>query len=409
MNVSRRSVFSGMAALSASTAGVAHGSNLDAAAKPALPDRRTFHLDHTYLNAAYTHPMGDMTYRATDDFLQRRRNAVDTPWPTDNAREKAVELFARLINADPKDIAVVPSTMEGENLVVEAVGLGPTAGVVTDAYHYSPEIYGEQRRRGVLVEMVLPRDNRILLDDIGRAIGANTRLVSISAVSSDTGFRHDLKALCEVAHGKGAMVYADIIQAAGAVPIDVKDSGVDFCCCGAYKWLMGDFGVAFLYVRPDRLEEMKRVFSGWRQYNSYVSRLYPFDPPGPPGVDYTLSGDTIGRFEVSTPDWAALAGLVASLSYIESIGVEEIVRHRAPLMARLQTELPRYGFLPLTPTNTDTPAIAFAFEGAAARLGPSLGAARVKIQTSRNRIRISPSVYNDMTDIDRLLEVLTVA
>jgi len=409
MNLSRRGMFASLATLAAAAPVGALGADLTTGAIASLPDRQNFRIDHVYLNAAYAHPMGDMTYRAIEDFLQLRRREVDTPWPAQNPRDKAVELFAQLINADPADIAVVPSTMEGENLIVQALSLGPDAGVVTDAYHYSPEIYGEQRLRGVPVAVAMPQDNRIHLGEIDRLIDSTTRLVAVSAVSSDTGFRHDLRALSEIAHRKGAMVYADIIQAAGAVPIDVKDSGVDFCCCGAYKWLMGDFGVAFLYVRPDRRKDLKRVFAGWRQYKHYASHLYPFDPPGPPGVEYSLSDDTIGLFEVSTPNWTTLAGLVGSLTYLHGVGIDQIVRHRAPMMARLQAELPRYGFTPLTPADTDTPAIAFAYKDAGAKLGPALRAARINIQTSRNRIRISPSVYNDMADIDRLLLVLRAA
>ena len=409
MAVSRRGFIgtaAGLATVAPSFTGQAAAS---LAPPPALPDRTTFQIDHVYLNAAYVHPMGEMVYRAMQGFQQKRVREVDTPWPLDNPRDAAVGLFAQLINADPKDIAIVPSTMEGENLVVQALGLGLDTGVVTDAYHYSPEIYGEQHRRGVPVAVAMPRDNRIALVDIDRLMDRKTRLVAVSAVASDTGFRHDLKTLCAAAHRKGAMVYADIIQAAGALPIDVKDSGVDFACCGAYKWLMGDFGVAFLYVRPDRLKDLRRVFAGWRQYQRYASHLFPFDPPGAQGVEYTLRDDAVGLFEVSTPNWAALSGLVASLSYIQAVGVDRIVRHRAPMMERLQVELPKLGFIPLTPADSDTPAIAFAFEGAAARLGPALKAARVSIQTSRNRIRISPSVYNDMAEIDTLMRVLRTA
>ena len=70
-----------------------------------------------------------------------------------------------------------------------------------------------------------------------------TKLVAVSLVSMINGFQHDLKALCDIAHSRGALVYADIIQGAGAVPIDVHAWGVDFCACATYKWLMGDFGV----------------------------------------------------------------------------------------------------------------------------------------------------------------------
>ncbi|MGH8290945.1 MAG: aminotransferase class V-fold PLP-dependent enzyme [Steroidobacteraceae bacterium] len=92
-----------------------------------------------------------------------------------------------------------------------------------------------------------------MIGDLDALIDSRTRLVAVTLVGSDTGFTHDLKSVCEAAHAKGSLVYADVIQAAGAIPIDVKDSGVDFCCAGTYKWMMGAFGTAFPYVRPDRL------------------------------------------------------------------------------------------------------------------------------------------------------------
>jgi len=406
MDISRRGLMTSLAGAAALAPIAASAQGGPAVGQISLPDRTNFQIDHTYLNAAYVHPMGRMTYDATEAFLQSRINQVDRAWPGDNPRNKAVEAFARLINADPKDIAVVPSTMVGENMVADALGLNEHTKIVTDAYHYSPEIYGELHRRGVPLAVATPTNNRIELADIDRLIDKTTRLVAVSAVSSDTGYRHDIKALSEMAHRKGALVYADIIQAAGAVPIDVKDSGVDFCCSGAYKWLMGDFGVAFLYVRPDRLLELQRLQAGWRQVQSRVSHVYPFDTPGQAGLDYVMRDDAVGKFEVSTPAWAALAGLVASIGYVQSIGVDRIMRHRAPLMARLQAELPKRGFIPLTPADRDSPTVAFAYQDAAAKLGPALTAARVKITVQPNRIRISPSVYNDMSDVERLLQAL---
>jgi selenocysteine lyase/cysteine desulfurase len=299
------------------------------------------------------------------------------------------------------------STMEGENLIVTSLALDKTKGVVTDAYHYSLPLYGELKKRGVPVAIASPRDNRIELDDLDRLIGPSTRLVAVSAVSSDTGFAHDLRSLCEMAHRKGALVYADIIQAAGAVPLDIKATGVDFCCTGTYKWLMADFGVAFLYVRPDRLQELERVQVGWRQYEGYTSHIYPFDPPGSVGVDYTLGSSTAARFEVSTPSWEALAVVEESLGYLHRIGVGRIARHRAPLLERLHSELPALGLEALTPPGSQTPLAVFAYEGAVQRLGAALTAAKIKVQLYRNRIRISPSVYNDMGDIEQLLRVIT--
>jgi selenocysteine lyase/cysteine desulfurase len=242
-----------------------------------------------------------------------------------------------------------------------------------------------------------------------RAIQPGTKLVAVSHVASSTGFQHDLKALSDIAHRKGAYVYADIIQSVGAVPFDVKESGVDFACCGTYKWVMGDFGVAFLYVRPDRLAELKRTAVGWRQAADEVSHIYPFDPPGPAIGDWTMKTDTAGKFEVSTPAWGSLAMLSAGLDYVSALGVANIARHRALLIARLQDELPKKGFQPLTPKETTGPIVAFSHRDAAKKFDSLLKAERIKISTYDNRIRISPSVYNDMEDVERLIKALSRA
>src|SRR5580698_4363434 len=316
MTISRRALCGSLATLTAAAVVAPARGVATHDGKIALPDKANFPLDHIYLNAAYTHPFGRFAFEAGETFLRARMKDPNRPWPDNNARDAAVAAFARLINAAPEDIAVVPSTMEGENLIVQSLGLDKTTGVTTDAYHYSLPLYGELEKRGVPVAIAAPRDNRIELDDLERLMSPSTRLVAVSAVSSDTGFAHDLKSLCDMAHGKGALVYADIIQAAGAVPLDVKATGVDFCCAGAYKWLMADFGIAFLYVRPDRLKELQRVQVGWRQYEDYTSHIYPFDPPGRNGVDYTLGSTTAARFEVSTPSWEALAVAEQSLAYL---------------------------------------------------------------------------------------------
>src|SRR6202034_2265832 len=92
-------------------------------------------------------------------------------------------------------------------------------------------LYRTLQRSGHDVRIVGEHDGRIEMKDLEAAIDKNTRLVCLSLVSFANGFQHDLKRVCEIAHAHGAHVYADIAQAAGAVPIDVRDSGVDFCAC----------------------------------------------------------------------------------------------------------------------------------------------------------------------------------
>lgn len=376
---------------------------------PTLPDKANFAFEGVYLDAAYTHPMSLVARSGYLEFLGHRVSDDRRIGPGNNDRDEAVALFAKLINADPAELAVVPSTMEGENRIAAALGLGQTAGVVTDALHYDASLvlYGELAKRGMPLKVVAPRGGGIDLADVEAAISKSTRLIAVSLVSATTGFQYDLKALCDLAHSKGALVYADIIQAAGAVPIDVKASGVDFCCCGSYKWLMGDFGTAFLYVRPDRLSKLRRVQVGWRQVRRQVTHVFPFDTPGSALGEWELGSNTASVFEVSTPAWGALACLTRSLTYIQSIGVEAIMRHRKPLLDRLRQELPKRGFSPLTPPDSSGPILVFSYKGAAARFGKALRDARIQISVYENRIRISPSVYNDLDDIEKLLRVLS--
>ncbi|CAN5594560.1 N/A [soil metagenome] len=375
-----------------------------------LPDKQSFPFTGTFLNAAFTHPLGVQGNSGAQAFLQARMHDPTQSWPRTNPRNAAVAAFAGLINAAPTEVAVVPSTLGGENMLCAALGLGPNAGVVTEAFHYDASLamYGEFQKQGVPVAVVAPRNNRIDLHDLDALIQKNTRLVAVSLIASATGYQHDLKALCDLAHAKGALVYADIIQAAGAIPIDVKQSGVDFACCGTYKWLMGDFGVAFLYVRPDRLEQLLRVQFGWRSFSSESHHMLPFDPPGPAIGDWTLGMTTASHFEVGSPDWSALAIAIPAIGYIRTLGVENIQAYRQPMIDRLQSELPRLGFLPLTPTPTTGPTVAFAYKGAAAKFNPILEKARIKITVSENHIRVSPSVYNDMEDIERLIQALNL-
>jgi selenocysteine lyase/cysteine desulfurase len=374
-----------------------------------LPDRASFPLDQVYLDAAFTHPFGRAAAAAAAAYGQLRQRDPQSVSPRQNARNGAVERFARLINADPADIAVVPGTMEGENLVVSSLGVGDGAAVLTDALHYdaSLALYGEISKRGVKVGVVKPRVGRIDLGDVRAMLTRETRLIAVSLVSNVTGFEHDLAELCALAHSRSALVYADIVQAAGAVPIDVKASGIDFAACGTYKWLMGDFGTAFLYVRPDRLERLSRPHVGWRQLRQYDGHVLPFDPPGPAIGTYQLAPRTAaGLFEVGTPAWAALACVTGSLDYIASIGVDAIVRHRQPLLRKLQAALPERGFTALTPLESRSPVIAFAYKGAQQRFADRLRAEKIRISTYESRIRISPSVYNTEEDIDRLIAVL---
>ena len=257
------------------------------------------------------------------------------------------------------------------------------------------------------MRLVRPRDWRIDLADMEKAVDRKTRLVAVSLVSWYNGFQHDLKRVCELAHANGAYVYADIVQAAGNTPIDVRASGVDFCACSSFKWLMGDFGLGFLYVREDLLDTViRRTEYGYQQADTAMHYL-PSDPPSDTPVTWTMHADARAHFQVGTYGQGALNALTESLAYLQRIGVDRIHAHRQPLLQRLHEELPRLGFTSITPPGTTSAIAAFTAPNAEKRFAARLKQANVSVTLSGERLRVSPSLFNDIHDVDRLLGALS--
>jgi selenocysteine lyase/cysteine desulfurase len=375
-----------------------------------LPTKADFPLaeGRTYLNNAGYHPLSVQASNAVKDYLERRTQGTKEPdW---DVSAEVKEDFAALINARPTAVSYVTSTMVGENLVVSGLGIGKEGGnVVTDALHFegSLYLYGSLKERGVDVRVVKPRDWRIDARDLERAVDRNTKLVAVSLVSFLNGFQHDLKAVSDLAHAHGAFVYADIIQAAGAMPVDVANTGVDFCACASYKWLMGDFGLGFFYVREDLLDRvMPRVQYGWRQFDSFEYHMLPHDPPGDFPATWRTRGGAPGHFELGTFSRTAEACLSHSLKLLRQVGPERIQAHAQALTARLQKELPGLGYEPLTPAESRSPIVTFVVKDPQA-VSAQLRRARIEVKLEQHYMRVSPSIYNDQHDVDRLLNALS--
>src|ERR1700693_1240242 len=319
MNMTRRELGASFGALAASAALVrleAHSTKisvadaLPSAAAPKFPRRADFTIadGYSYLNGAFSHPMPRAAADACHQAVERRTTLAPpgvpfvflnpppdtTPLPVDPR-----DAFAALINAKRTEISYIPNTSTGENLVVEALDITRFDGnVVTDALHFEGALVHllELKKQGLDLRLVMPREGRIDMRDLERVVDRNTKLIEVSLVSMYNGFRHDLKAVCDLAHAHGAYVYADIIQGVGAVPLDVRATGVDFAATATYKWLMGDFGLGFLFVREELLGSVIR-----RTHWSYESspdtniHLSPLDPQFPTPVTWTPGSDAAAR------------------------------------------------------------------------------------------------------------------
>jgi selenocysteine lyase/cysteine desulfurase len=356
----------------------------------------------TYLNSAAIHPLGTFAASAVEQTMAFRMRGAG-PGRSDFGADKQNDLkarFGKMINAKPTEIAFISSTSDGENIVTLGLDLPRKKGnVVLDELHFTSSLYmfKELEKQGVELRVIKHKNWAIDVKDMDRAIDKNTRLVSMAAVSNVNGFMHDIKSVSDLAHARGAYVFADIIQAVGAVPLDMRALGVDFASTGTYKWLMGERGFGFLYVREEHQGTvLPTTRYGHRQVANFNRAQLTWEPL--PGAAMYESGNI--------PVLLA-AAVSAGIDYVTAIGIDKIRAHAKQLTDRLQAELPPLGFKSLTPRDTPTPFVAFELKDSAAT-AKALQAGKIAgtIITNENRLRLSVSVFNNHADIDRVVSVL---
>jgi selenocysteine lyase/cysteine desulfurase len=356
----------------------------------------------TYMNSAAMHPLGTFAARAIEQGLAYRLHGAGGG-RADFGAERQQDLkkrYGQLIGATPAEIAYTANTSDGENIVVMGMDLAKRGGnIVIDELHFTTSLYmyKELEKKGVQLRIVKHRDWAIDVNDMDRAIDRNTRLVSLALVSNVNGFMHDAKSVSALAHARGAYVFADIIQAVGAVPIDLRALGIDFASAGTYKWLMGERGLGFLYVREDlQGTVLPTTRYGHRQVTNFNRAELTWEPL--PGA---------ARYETGGIGVLLAACVSEGIDYVQKLGLDRIRAHARQLTDRLQTELPPLGYKALTPRGTETPIVAFSLKDAAATV-KALQTAKVAatIIANENRLRLSVSVFNTHEDIDRVVEAL---
>ena len=363
-----------------------------------------------YFDNASSHPISVHSAAALHRYVDWVAHEVGEPWWPAWAppRDQANALFAQLINADPSEIAFARSTVESESNILNGLWEHLAGGnVVTSDLAFNSCLYNYKFRaqQGLDVRIVKNRDWQIDMAAMEAAVDGNTRLISVALVSNVNGYVADVSALSKLAHDNGAYLYADIMQAAGGVPIDVKAMGIDFAACSTFKWLMGVKGFGFLYVRSDlQLDVLKPSqpmggvtlnYPPWVEEADAASEEVSFSPP-----------TGVGAYAVSYPSYEGVVCAQESLQYILRLGVDRIRDHARDLTDRLQEELPKRGYKSITPKGNESPILSFVAPHPEAVLARCRSANVHVAMRFGNKMRLSPSVYNNHEDIDRLLEAL---
>jgi selenocysteine lyase/cysteine desulfurase len=191
----------------------------------------------------------------------------------------------------------------------------------------------------------LPRvRNPEILSTLEAELAKGARLVTVSAVQFQTGLAMPLQEVGAMCRRYGAALFVDAIQAAGVVPLDVQEAGIDFLACGSHKWLMGMEGAGFLYVSPEWVEKLRPRMAGWLSHEDPLGFL----SPGGSGLDYQRPIRKRADFlEPGTGNLLGHVALEAAVALIEELGVPAIHAHVNSYLDALEQGLERHGFASL--------------------------------------------------------------
>jgi selenocysteine lyase/cysteine desulfurase len=367
-----------------------------------------------YLNSASYSPLPLKTQEAGRAAVGRK----GTPWTLDASfantqHERARAAAARLINAGPADVALIASVGYGVATAAKVVAIPRGARIIVlENDHSSPVLEWQTRAeaQGFVIETVRQPDDgdwtSAVLATIERSGAPPVGLASISSVHWSDGGLIDVEAIAAALRRQGAMFLIDATQSAGVLAMDVARLDPDFVIFPTYKWLLGPYGRAFVYVakRHQGGIPLEQTSFGRRDVRAendvyladlrYVADARRFDM-GERDHFISMEMAAIGMEMMAEWGTAAVSQRLATLTEriadgLRGIGVSVPERRvRAPHILSLNFK--NFGFK----------------DGMTKGLGEGLAADGIYVAPRLGRMRISPHVYNDEADCDRFVAALT--
>ncbi len=356
---------------------------------------------YAYLNHAAAGVLPHATVRAIETFVHSQADAgIVGVFPYDLRMPSYRQRVAEFIGADASEIAFLRNTGDGANAIGAGLDWQPGDEIVFSNNEFPANAlpWLALRDRGVNVRLFDTAVHGPLTPDrLQSVLTPRTRLVSVSWVGFEDGYRHDLAALAEVAHAGGALLVVDAIQGLGAFPLDVRENGVDAVYAGGQKWLMALQGIGFLYLRRSLLDRLKVAAPGWRSQVDMWGFL---------NYDQPLLADA-SRFEGGTLNFVGALSLATSIDVLCTAPRQAIAAHVIALTDRLCEGLQRLGAScnAVRSEGHASGIVTFAFPGVdMIALGRDIQHQEKIVTTWRgNGIRVSPHGYNTEDEIDALL------
>ena len=357
-----------------------------------------------YFNCAYMSPLLRSAVAAGQQAAQTKARPWQIATPDFfSGPERARRLFAQLLGAEAGDIALVPSASYG--LAVAAANLKPPAGsrilVLQDQFPSNVYVWRKLAadRAAELLTVPRPADGD-WTQAILAALDERVAVLALPHCHWTDGGLLDLVAIGARARQCGAELVLDLTQSAGALPFEVREVQPAFAVAATYKWLLGPYSCGFLYVRPD-YQDGRPIEFNWiaRAGSEDFTRLVNYRDELQPGAR---------RFDVGEgANFGLLPVATAALEQLNAWGVPEI---QASLRALTDRIVARAEKLQLRAAPRHLRAGHFLGlrlpQGGAGDLARRLATANVHVSVRGDAVRVTPHLYNNEADIDRLFAAL---
>ncbi|MDE0942018.1 MAG: aminotransferase class V-fold PLP-dependent enzyme [Alphaproteobacteria bacterium] len=361
--------------------------------------------DIAYFNCAYMSPLMHKVVAAG----QRAVTLKAQPWqisPPDffSTPERARTLFAELINAQADDIAIIPSCSYGTATAAQniPVAKGQTMVVLQDQFPSNVYPWRELAAdRGAEVVTVPRGGNDGWTPRILDAITAQTAIVALPHCHWTDGGLIDLIAVGKKCRAMGAALVVDITQSIGALPFDVAAIQPDFAIAAGYKWMMGPYTLGFLYVAPKH-QDGRPLEHNWiaRKDSENFAGLVDYKSEFQPGAR---------RFDMGEgANFIALPMAVVALEQLLEWGVDNIQETLSAMTGTIAERAAPLGLSASTPSLRAGHFLGLGFPGDVPEgLPERLGASNVFVSVRGQSMRVTPHLFNNEADVDRLISVLS--
>jgi len=361
--------------------------------------------DVAYLNCAYMSPLLKRVRDAGVHGLSRKAQ----PWeivPADffSGSDALRMAFAELINARADDIALVPAAGYGVSTAAHNLPLsrGQTVVVVQDQFPSNVYPWRERAAEvGARIRTVARPASGGWTCAVLDAIDRNTAIVAIPQCHWTDGGVFELEQIADACRANGTALSLDLTQSLGVLPFDVSRIQPDFLSCAAYKWLLGPYSIGFLYVSERWQREGRPIEHNWihRKNAEDFARLVDYQDEFEPGAR---------RFDVGErSNFALVPAAEAGLRQILEWGVEGVCASIEVLADRIAERLRPLGLTALPRQERAAHYLGMQMEsGLPPALLPELAKRRVYVSVRGSSIRITPHLYNNEADIDRLVGAL---